>query len=234
MKVRDLLRRLWPFLLGFCAFFAVVTLVAPAAGDPTQGLGWVAGQFDLRLEGNIGAWYESVVFLVCAVSFAPLAAAGARRERVGRAWGLLFLVCALAFVFVALDEMTEIHERVGRKIEARTGFLRDTKISGHGFTWVLVYGPVAGLAFAGLAWGLGRLALRLPEGGGRRRALGGLIIALVSVPLVLACEVTEGYLKLTGSAASGDLLSCMEEVFEFGVCLGLIACNLTLSEGHDF
>ena len=233
MRVRELLRRLWPFLLAAAVLLSILTFLAPAAGDPTKGWGWVLSQFDLRQEGNVGTWFGSMLFLVCAVSFAPLAAGG-RRGVVGRRWGLFFLLCALAFAFVALDEMTEIHERVGRKIEHKTGFLGDTRIRGHGFTWVLVYGPVGGLAFAGLAVGLGRLALRLPEGHRmRRRALVALIATLVSMPLVLTCEVAEGYLRLSGSSGSGDLLSCLEEVFELGVSLGLVACNTSVAEGHD-
>lgn len=74
-----------PFALGFIDFFYV------------------------DLENNLPTWYQSVNFLLAAFLLGMLFRSARRMsERFARHWGLL----ALGFVYLSLDEMASLHERL--------------------------------------------------------------------------------------------------------------------------
>ena len=233
MKVRELVRKLLIPLACLCVVFVATTFAAPFMKDASGGAGWLISRMDLRQEGNQATWFSGALYLVCGVSFAPLVFAGKGVKGLSRFFRAFFLLCALGCVFVSADEITSIHERVGRKIEHKTGLLAGSEIQGHGFSWLLVYGP-AGLAALGvMTWALGRLIGEASVGRKRRWAFLMLTAVVVSVVGTLLCESAEAYLKWSGCGAPWGLLSCFEEAFELAAALCLAACNAALAEAHD-
>src|SRR5690606_16748262 len=65
--------------------------------------------FYVDLENNLPTWYQSVNFLLAAFLLGMLFHSTRRMsERFARHWGLL----ALGFVYLSLDEMASLHERL--------------------------------------------------------------------------------------------------------------------------
>ena len=92
------------------AFYVVDTL----AGHPLGG-GWAREFFHLELEQNLPTWFSSVQLAVAAVLLGIFVAHRSRHER-----GRSRLTLALPFVvlFMSLDEIAQIHEKIGFKSDA--------------------------------------------------------------------------------------------------------------------
>jgi hypothetical protein len=106
--------------------------------------------FDFNAEANIPTLYQSVALLTCAALLFVIAAAKRREHDEFRVY---WLILALAFLYLGLDEGSEIHELAtapARLLVAPVGVFR--------LTWVALAIPVAALfGFAFL-----RFLLRLP------------------------------------------------------------------------
>ena len=147
-------------LLIWCASAAIIAggvireLLAFASGMPSQ-------DFSLKLlrlddEATIPTWYSSMQLLLCSVLlFLEAWHAIAARSKQWMGW----LVLAIGFMFMSVDEIATIHETIGSKLKDAlhtTGFFA--------FGWVLVALPVLVIVAVLLA----RFIVRLP---GASRAL---------------------------------------------------------------
>jgi len=98
--------------------------------------------FNLDAENNIPAWFSSVILLAVAVYACLIAQQDTEHARKHRK---LWLLLAVLFVILSLDETVSLHEAAGSILEKysgqRTGFLR--------FAWV-----VPGTAFCAVVGGL--------------------------------------------------------------------------------
>ena len=123
----------WYFFTTFY-FFQTAQIETP----PWVSYVWV--QFNLAAENNLAAWFSSMLLLLIAVTSAfcfvldrhcrPLA----HHQRLHYGW----LVYALVFALLSLDEMGAFHERIG--MLAVSGSLDD-----HAAGWEVVLAPVIGL-----------------------------------------------------------------------------------------
>ena len=66
--------------------------------------------FSLSFEGNLPTWYSSALLLGCGILLAAIAARAASHRR---HWGLL----AGVFVYMSLDEVATLHERLNGLVE---------------------------------------------------------------------------------------------------------------------
>lgn len=145
----------------------------------------------------------------------------------GPRWSLR--LAAAACVFLAADECCMLHERLGKRIEAGTGFTDGTPIEREGFSWVLVYAPAAAVA----VWAWRRTLDRVlaesaisPEDAARIRRRRR--IAAGAAVLVPVFEAVQGRLALGGVPESDTLLTCFEETVEIVALLAALSCNRRL------
>ena len=237
MKVSELLEGIRKPLIGLCILFFLTTLAAyvnDRCGQPYT-LIWNA---DLRHEGNLAVWFQSALFLICGLSFGMIgwAKAGPLRLRKASAWFLRLV--ALGCVFLSADETLMIHERFARAFQRRFGILAGTAIHGRGYSWPLVYGPVAFIGAAALIVLYVKLISQAPlsEAAGkrpRRNAAVALAIGLLAVPAVLGCEVLEAWLVAGGAEVQKMILPCFEEALELVLLMGLLTCNTIIARLYD-
>lgn len=98
--------------------------------------------FHLNGEGNVPAWYSAAMLLLCGAVLAAIAGAK-HHERDRFAWH--WVVLAILFVFLSLDETVQLHERAGRALRAALN------LSGWMYhAWVYPWG--AGLLVLGLSF----------------------------------------------------------------------------------
>jgi hypothetical protein len=143
--------------------------------------------FDARYGGSAVDWYSAITILGCAVTMALLA--GVARQRLlphpGR-WALL----ALVFLFLSLDEGTELHERANAALDA-SGYL----IAGI-YAWVIpaaILVVVTGVAYVPFVRDLPARIRRLIVVAGVTYLTGG-----------LALEALEGKLIFEGELGAAD------------------------------
>lgn len=93
-------------------------------------------------ESRVGTYYSGLLLVTCAAL--AFAVARVPPRRVARFW----LVAGAGFLFLALDEMTLIHEGIDKWIHARLGWRDDDPLTDHiDDAIVILYGAVA------LVWG---------------------------------------------------------------------------------
>lgn len=134
----------------------------------------VLDYFSLSEEANVPTWYSSVLLLSCALVLAFIAAAKVHEHARFRAH---WIVLALIFVYMSIDELAQIHEWLN-EIAALRGH--------HGvlyFAWVVP----AGILVVVFALGYVRFLLALPRRTRLLVALAGVVYVggAIGVELVL-------------------------------------------------
>ncbi len=199
------------------------------AGTPLYN---VLAELNLRWERTVGVWAESVIFLICAMSFAPIGWADPSRSglRVHETW--FFRLVAIGLCFFAVDEYASIHELAGRLFERQTRMLEGTSLDRIGFSWVVLYGPACVFALYGIFRIIRKMisAMPAPEGQERLaiRLLWGSCGCALMIPLF---EIAESYLWSLGSKET--VLLCFEESFELLALYGFILCTNLVARRYD-
>lgn len=234
MRIRDFFKGLSMPLAFACAVFVIGTILAQAVGTPGRPLAPVFSKLDLRHEFNLASWFQSTLFLVCAATFALLGWSRPADERVSlpRFARYVAQIGAVACVFFSADEMLMLHERMGILLEEGTGIGKGTAIEGLGFSWVLVYAPLA-LAGAYLVLRMVKCLLeRIPDEPPMRRRLSRFLwIIVLGVPALLALEATEALSFLQFGGAG--YLTCVEEGVEILILWAVFRSNVLFAEGYQ-
>jgi hypothetical protein len=212
-----------PAHVGRALLVSIVLLtVANAAvvvADAVLGPGRLHGVgrlFDVRREGNLPTWWSSLALLVCAGLLWAIGRAEGRGSRPAWPW----VVLALVFAYLSLDEAASIHELASRPLRVRLGL--DGALH---FAWVV---PAA-MAVLTLALVLRRFVLELPPSF-RRRCL---VAAAVYVTGALGAELVEALAVSSGEDEGVwfDVLGAVEEGLEMvGIAIFVMALVRRLSE----
>lgn len=219
MRVDELLRKLLPFLVAGAAACVIGTVAACLVGSQAHWIEWILRRLDLRREQDFAAWFESLLFLSAALSFAAW-------PRSGEVGGILFrrvrwlLIAALTFF--SADEMLQIHERIGMAFARHGGWMNDTPVEGTGISWVVLYAIplLVGAAYLAIRIGSIREAFR-------GRAATALTALAVGASAVLLLETVEGWFMMTGR--DKGLLQALEEGTEVTALLVAIRANIGVS-----
>ncbi|HVK71731.1 MAG TPA: hypothetical protein VM734_00365 [Kofleriaceae bacterium] len=184
----------------------VVTVVVAALGlavelvhlaRHTDAVEAAVGLLSLSYEQNLPTWYASSLLLACAALLAAIADdAGARRRRFHRHWWVL----AAGFAAMSLDEVSELHERLGGLIAPASDVLY--------FDWVIP----AGVAVAAIAIAFVPFLRALPP----RRRRDVLLAAALYLGGALAMELPLGWWTARHGDGGGGyaLIDWVEETLE--------------------
>lgn len=194
-------------------------LAAPAAVTPPMLRSTVAflkRQVDLDREDNLATWFPTVQLAV--LGFAALLLRLVRR-RAGWLW------IGLGFLYLSADEMAQIHEWVGVRLDALGWHLGAMHAP---YAWVLLLGPL----FLGFALWMIRFVWR--ETRAELRLRGVSIVAVALLILVLPVELIGGHLQGTLfhppriEVIIEETLETMGETLLIGVFLTLASRELAL------
>jgi hypothetical protein len=212
--------RLARIFFGWVMVGAAIVLASGYGREIAIGLGVPASAvggrlFELDAERNVPAWYAVLLLLTVSVTMFRTA----NREfglKLGTAWG--WLVLAIGFLYLAVDEQISLHEKFGQLVSG----LPDMGGLFH-YHWVLVALPmvlVVGVAFI-------PFLLRLPRDTAIRLIVAGVIYVGggVGVEMISGLVVSE-----QGETSLYVLATCIEETLEVtGVLLALRTMLLHLS-----
>ncbi len=198
-------------LLFAILFFVVGTFASYFAGEPTNDWIWRLNKFNLAREANIATRFEAVLFFLCAISFAVSAKKNGWKDC---SWWVRmeYPLLAGACLFFVIDELFQIHERLGVNLEKSTGLLATTPLQERGFSWVLLYMPL--LLMFGFVFLIGlrqyvqheHLFRRIPNAKKR------LILAVGCTLLVPTFEIVESLFWASGQTRT--IFPCFEETAE--------------------
>lgn len=161
--------------------------------------------WDFNTEGNIPTLFTTFTFLIAGLLLSLITHTKYKASQAYLAW----LILAWVFLFLAMDEATSIHERIGSLFRSQTNTSGIFNIS-----WVIPYGIAA--AIFGISYA--RFLLRLP----RRIAAIFSISGIVFVTGAIGIELVGGAIKIQSGdkSLSYALLYTLEESLEM---LGVIA-----------
>ena len=197
-------------LLALLAVVALVTLAhfgrSAHGGGQGQGLlrvhrrGGLRRQVDLEKEANFTTWFSSTLLLAAAFLLARI---GAAERQAGRRFWMHWIVLALVFVGLSIDETAMLHESLTRPVRAVVpagGVLT--------YAWVVVALPVV------VVFGLGylRFLVALPWA----TRIGVIAAASLFVGGALGLEMVEGVIAETlgEDGLAMTLARAVEEVME--------------------
>lgn len=179
---------------SYLAFVPIENAFLREARESVVRLAWVDG------EGNIPAWYSASLLLLCSLLLAMIAFAH-KQQRSGQRVG--WLVLALVFAFLSLDETAQLHELsipLIRDVFHTTGFFH--------YGWIIP----AGLCVILFVLGYWRFLARLPATTRRLFLLAGTTF----VAGALGVEAISGkHASLHGEQdLAYHLIVTVEELFE--------------------
>lgn len=157
-------RRAWWTVLVFCVGAEVLLVILDAVVNVGQAIdvGAVRRLFNTAREDGLASWFGiTQTFVVAVLAWLVYAVARTRGWRRGRRTGWLLL--ALLFTWMAIDDGAEVHERLGTTLEVLTtrspaaggsalGAVVDAFPS---YAWQILFVPLfaaAGLAAFGFLW----------------------------------------------------------------------------------
>ena len=230
MTISDLFEKLKIPLIVIIIFFIVSTYVLCLTESAVNADKWVYRLFDLRKERSLATWFEGVLFLIVALSFAVI---GWSDAKIPLNYKNFYKLTALGCCFLSADEIISIHENFGRALENTTKILMNTQIEGRGFSWLFLYVPISLSLILILVYiSIKIITKTLHHPKNRREAFSFLTIGLIGVPAVFVLEGLEAYFWNQGS--SYDVPPCLEELMEltslysFWRCNSLIIKNISL------
>jgi hypothetical protein len=141
-------RLLYISIACFNCWLIVVTLLSDLGMTLPRGF----YQFDLKLESNFAAWYSSALLLLAGgaallISVSP-APATVPLTMYRAAWKMMSLV----FLALSVDEMIELHERIGFWFTERFGNVPGFTEGGYAiFGWVVALLPFMALFIAAMS-----------------------------------------------------------------------------------
>jgi len=155
--------RLYATVVGLLVVSMSVRLSQVEAELDFPGLWSLQRWFDVDGEGNVPSWFSCVLLFLCAQTMWALSLRGADETR---RWQRQERALAVVFVYLSIDELTQIHEQTIAPLQ------RMLDLSGAlFFGWTVVAVPLTGL-FALLMLGYLRA---LPARTGRGFVLAGLL-----------------------------------------------------------
>lgn len=220
MKVRELLRLLlWPIII-VCILISAQAFFAHFTQGQSRLLDYLNGIIDLREERTVGTWFETLLFALVGVSFFLVS----RHPELPKFGKPLLVLMALGFCFLSADEMLSLHEFMGYELEQATGIVKDTALDQRGFSWVLIYAPVA-MAVCGL---VSVQYFRMTKDSWNRAASICYLLAWMFIELVVLLEIADGWSILARSEFR--ILPCFEESFELVFLILFYSANLLIAE----
>jgi hypothetical protein len=218
MKIRELLRLLlWP-LIGICLLIILQSFFAYFTLGESKLLDYLNALIDLREERTIGTWFEGLLFAFTGVTFFLVS----RHPGLPRFGTILLTLMALGFVFLSADEILSLHEFFGYEFEQATGIVKDTALDQRGYSWVLLYAPVAAVVAGFLVLFYRRMTRE------NKRAGVCFILAWGAAGLVVLGEVVDGIGILERIELS--IVPCFEEAFELVFLMLFYTANLLIAE----
>jgi hypothetical protein len=129
------------------AWLMLVTLASDLGMTLPRGF----AQFDLKLEGNFATWYSSALLLIAGGAALLIAVSPAPTRLRPVTYRLAWSATALVFFALSVDEMIEIHERIGFWSADHVGSIPGFTEGGYPvFTWVVALLPFIVLFVVGM------------------------------------------------------------------------------------
>ncbi len=124
-------KKILGLLLIIILFLEIANIIGLVLYFNDNNIQWFFNLFNIRTEGNIPAYYSSITILFASFSLGFISFF---RKTYGLSYSL-WLVLAIIFFYLSIDESVQLHERVGILFDRKfnlTGYLS--------WGWVIPYG----------------------------------------------------------------------------------------------
>jgi hypothetical protein len=220
LNIRELLRLLWWPLVGICLLVSAHAFFAHYTQGRSKLLDYLNEIVDLCEERTFGSWFESLLFVFTGLSFFLVSCLPAL-PTFGKP---LLLLMALGFCFLSVDEALSLHEFMGYELEQATGIVEGTALDQRGYSWVLLYAPIALVVFAFIFHSYRRIFKTMESPIARNCFFLGWGV----LGLVVLFEAIAGWSILERSEFL--VLPCFEEMSELVFLMLFYTANLLIAE----
>jgi hypothetical protein len=196
-------------ILGTAAFILILAstgglITADIPGN--QNLYWLVRLFDVDREQNIPTFFSVFLLLSATLLLTIISLLERRRKSVDNFY---WVVLSFGFLFMALDELASLHEKLGKPVNNLFG---NRDLGAFSYGWVI---PLIALV-ALLALFFWRFLMHLPFN--TRRTF--FIAAIIYIGGALGCELIEGYYRALYGTLIYSAFTTIEESMEMaGVIL---------------
>ncbi len=177
-------------------------------------------ELDLRIEGNLATWVESIMMIACAIP----AYAGfllTKELSLKKSFRFFLLIWVLVAIYISADEMLGLHEYI-TEIFMNTEFTNSENFI-YGFNWVFLYAPLAVLLMAFSLYEIRYFFLRFTQRSHKVIWISIMMMGL-GIVMVILLEVLEAW--LFSKNLSRQVSTLFEEGSELIVIIGFFRLML--------
>ena len=211
MSIKKLLFHILIFQIIASGFLILIMFFNELTHFRALGFTGLWYMLDLRIETNLATWAESTMMAITALPCYILLTYNGKTE-FKKSTQLFFGAALILALFFSADEILQLHELIGFKLQYITHFGEGTFLQG--FSWVIYYLP---FMLIGLTW-TSFVVIDLWKkisSDIKKRVLILVGVLSLSIIAVILLEVTEAYLYTRNF--SSDLSTIFEESFELVV-----------------
>lgn len=220
---------------GLAIFFIVTTFLAYFSGNEEFRIfqvNWhrILQLLDLREENTLATWFSSVLYLIVSLAFVLLGWSTTPNFTISRPARRWFRLSAIGTCLLSADEVASIHETVGKWFARFMHQWLNTPVDEKGFSWALLFGPIALGAFFITAYHLFQTLTSMSKEK-RQQAQFILIIAVLSLPSVFGFEALEAY--FTYIQHMRTIFPCFEETAEVAGMYSIFFCTVLVIDHYE-
>lgn len=188
-------------------------------------------QLDYTHDLSLATWFISFIILVCASGFFLIGWGDREKLKIGSTRQWFIKLFSMTAFFLAADEILLLRVQLGKKIEYTTGFLDKTKIEHLGYSWLLVYIPLALIGMIIFIFVFNKLIKNIKSVNHKffiNRYLGSIILL---VPIYFIFALGGRYLLMVDTSIK--LILYFEGVLKMGLIYCFYCFVLIISENYN-
>lgn len=212
-------------------FFGFQITLVKDMGIFTRATYGVFYHLDLTHDFTIASLYMSFLILISAFTFFLMGWGDREKLKITSSQqGILKLFSGL-MLLLSVDEILDLRRQLGMSIESATGFLDGTKLEHLGFSWLLVYLPLALVSLIIFSIFFHKFIKKIKNVRQRTFAYRYFWAVIIFVPVYYLLILTEGYLLFSGH--SGNTIIYVEEFCKLGMIFSVYGLVLRVSDNYN-
>lgn len=177
---------------------------------------------DITHDYAFASLFMSFVILICAMGLFLIGFGDREKLKINSARQVIIKLFSVIMLFLAMDEILCLREQLGRRLEYATGLFDKTVIEHQGFSWLLIYIPLALVGMVLFISIFNNLIKNIRSVKQRTLTFHYFRAVIILVPIYFILVWGEGYLLMTGHPAY--LILYVEQFIK----LGMIFCAYSL------
>lgn len=232
LKIPVLLIGIMIMIFSFMSYFIGFQLVLiKDLGLVTLVIHDLFYHLDYTHDYTFATWFVSFMILLVSAGFFLIGNSSREKSKISSSQQGIIKLFSVMLFYLSADEILGFKYYLGKKLEYTIGFLDNTNIEHLGYSWILIYIPLALIFFVFFVFVFNKLAKSIRNVKERSEATKYYHLVILLVPIYLILAVLESYLQFSGQTF--NFLIYMEEFSKIIVVYCMFSLLLKIVDNYN-